>query len=215
MGEIHLMHTTTKALDIDALQGWDSIIHGTSDHGDNDEFYIDKSAAVLSMLHSAIKEDNFRSCLGRFLKMYKYMTAEPNDLWFICSKKMNNSRNVKEMMNLWTNLPGFPLVNVTVNGTEVIMTQSAFHPADFIAIHEDPNLENDTDHATTTISSTTHSSREHRRKNSKWIFPVNYVTNTEMAAETVWINTTESKIHLKKSALSFIIFHYFFLHYFS
>lgn len=47
------------------------------------------------MLHTAIGEDRFRSCLGGFLKLNRFKTAEPLDLWNICTKKANSAKNIK------------------------------------------------------------------------------------------------------------------------
>lgn len=95
MEEMHLLQIVTRAMDIDAIQQWDSIIDGTSLDGKNDPFYIDKTAALLAMLHSAVGENAFKSCLGGFLRAHKFNTAEPVDLWTICTKKVNNTRNIK------------------------------------------------------------------------------------------------------------------------
>ena len=93
--ELYLLKTTTKAMDIDAVQGWDSILDGTNENGLNEDFYIDKTAAILSMLHSAMGENNFRGCLGNFLTVNKFLTAEPIDMWSICTKQVNGSKNIK------------------------------------------------------------------------------------------------------------------------
>lgn len=47
------------------------------------------------MLHTAIGEDRFRTCLGGFLKLNRFKTAEPLDLWNICTKKANGAKNIK------------------------------------------------------------------------------------------------------------------------
>lgn len=54
-----------------------------------------QTAAIFSMLHTAIGEDRFRSCLGGFLKLNRFKTAEPLDLWNICTKKANGAKNIK------------------------------------------------------------------------------------------------------------------------
>lgn len=47
------------------------------------------------MLHTAIGEDRFRGCLGAFLKLNRFKTAEPEDLWSICTRKANGAKNIK------------------------------------------------------------------------------------------------------------------------
>lgn len=40
--EMYLLNMATAALDIDAIQGWDSIMNGTSHDGNNEDFFIQK-----------------------------------------------------------------------------------------------------------------------------------------------------------------------------
>ncbi|XP_053677741.1 glutamyl aminopeptidase [Anopheles nili] len=215
MKELFLIDTLTKALDIDALQGWDSISAGASDTGDNDPFYVDKSAALLSMLQSAIGERNFRQCLGKFLKTYQFQTAEPSDLWAICSKQVNNSRYVREMMNQWTNTAAFPLLNVTMNGTSLIVRQTGFRPAEYLAIYDEPMEEIERDGDTTMKPTTTATSPTDATgrdpAGSRWIFPIHYITdvlNTNDTAEEdkeqpsliTWLNSSEVIITLNHTA---------------
>lgn len=197
MDELHLMETVIKALDNDAVQGWESILLGTSETGNNEDFYVEKSAGLLSMLHSAIGDNDFRACLGTFISAFKFNTAEPIDLWAICKKKVNGTKNIKEMMNLWTTLPGFPLLNVTKLGQNVTIRQKPFMAAEFLTILEDPSFDNETEDGSTTTSmpttTTTLSPKEARKRKDKWIFPVNYITNTEQIADSFWFNTSERK----------------------
>uniref|UniRef100_A0A182VFF0 Aminopeptidase n=1 Tax=Anopheles merus TaxID=30066 RepID=A0A182VFF0_ANOME len=210
MKELFLIDTLTKALDIDALQGWESISAGASDSGDNDPFYVDKSAALLSMLQSAIGERNFRQCLGKFLKTYQFQTAEPSDLWAICAKQVNNSKYVREMMNQWTNTAAFPLLNVTMNGTSLTVRQTGFRPAEYLAIYDEPmeeiEREGEQGRSTTTtpvpVDATGKSGSG--EAGSRWVFPIHYITDVlntnETAAEAehkeqqsliIWLNSSE------------------------
>lgn len=204
--EMHLMHITTRAMDIDAIQGWDSILQGTSEDGKNDEFYVDKSAAVLAMLHSAIGEDNFRGCLGAFMNSYKFQTSEPSELWSICSKKINGTRNIKEMMNVWTTLDSFPLLTVTKVGASVSISQKVFQPMEFQAILDDPYLLNFTNghlNLTTTSTSTTTTvapvtTTKKPKPTIKWTFPVSYITNMENVTDLIWLNAVDGKVFVIK-----------------
>lgn len=203
--EMHLMHITTKAMDIDAIQGWDSILQGTSEDGQNDEFYVDKSASVLAMLHSAIGEDHFRGCLGTFMNSFRFQTSEPADMWSICSKKSNGTRNIKEMMNLWTSLESFPLLTVHKVGSSVSISQKTFHPMEFQAILDEPYLLNFTNvtangydsSTTTTTTSTTAAPITTTKKGkplTKWIFPVKYVTDVENVTDTLWFHSIDGNV---------------------
>lgn len=204
MEEMHLMHITTRAMDIDAIQGWESILAGTSEDGKNDEFYIDKSAAVMAMLHSSIGEDNFRGCLGAFLSAYRFQTAEPIDLWNICTKKVNNTKNIREMMNLWTTLESFPLLTVTKVGSTITISQKDFHPMEFHAIQDDPYLLNFTTTSTSSTSTTPAPSSSKKKSTTKWVFPVKYVTNVVNVSDTLWFHNsdgTEFTVHLHRFRL--------------
>lgn len=200
IGEKYLLETKLKALDLDVLQGWDSVLNGTDDNGENNDFYIDKSAAILTVLHSAMGDENFRSCLGLFLTTYKYSTAEPNDLWQICSKRSNGSKNIKEMMNFWTTQAGFPLLVVNKSNNTINMSQKPFKLAEFLAVLEDPSFDNNNtdDEFVTTLAptTTTISQKDAKKKAVKWIFPIQYSTSNKDLKDTVWLDTIECKIHL-------------------
>lgn len=54
------------------------------------------------MLYTAIGEDRFRGCLGAFLKTNRFKTAEPLDLWNICTtKKAIGAKNIKVRFQLY------------------------------------------------------------------------------------------------------------------
>ena len=192
IGEKYLLETKLRALDIDVIQGWDSVLNGTDDMGENNEFYIDKSAAILEVLHSAMGEENFRLCMGTFITTYKYMTAEPNDLWQICSKKGNGSKNIREMMHLWTSQSGFPLVIVNRTNMTVTINQKAFKLTEFSAVNEDPSFEdNVTETTTIPTTTTTLSAKELKKRTMKWTFPIQYMTSNKDLKDTVWIDSVD------------------------
>lgn len=192
IGEKYFLETKLRALDIDVLQGWDSVLNGTDDMGENNEFYIDKSAAILEVLHSAMGEENFRLCMGAFITTFKYQTAEPNDLWQICSKKANGSKNIREMMHLWTAQSGFPLVIVSRSNMTVTINQKAFKLTEFLAVNEDPSFDdNVTETTTLSTTTTTLSSKEAKKKVMKWTFPIQYMTSNKDLKDTVWIDAVE------------------------
>lgn len=190
--EKYLLENKLRALDIDVLQGWDSVLNGTDDMGENSEFYIDKSAAVLEVLHSALGEENFRLCMGSFITAHKYSTAEPNDLWNTCSKKAN--KNIRDMMHLWTVQSGFPLVVVTRTNMTVSINQKPFKLAEFVAVHEDPSFDDNTTETTTmSTTTTTLSPKEAKKRATKWTFPIQYITSNKDLKDIVWIDSVESE----------------------
>ncbi|XP_037954281.1 endoplasmic reticulum aminopeptidase 2 isoform X2 [Teleopsis dalmanni] len=195
--DFYLLDMATAALDIDAIQGWDSIMNGTNHDGNNEEFFLQKTAAIFSMLHTSIGEDRFRGCLGAFLKINRFKTAEPTDLWTICTKKANGSKNIKEMMTLWTHQPGFPLLIVTKVGNSVSISQKPFKPAEFLAIHDETYDGNNYKKGTvvTDISSTvatpTTTPTGKPKTHMKWIFPVTYITDLNNVSETLWMQNID------------------------
>lgn len=192
IGEKYLLENKLRALDIDVLQGWDSVLNGTDEMGENNEFYIDKSAAVLEVLHSALGEENFRLCMGAFITAHKYSTAEPSDLWSVCSKKA--SKNIRDMMHLWTSQSGFPLVVVSRSNMTVNIHQKSFKLAEFTAVHEDPSFDDNTTETTTTpTTTTTLSPKEAKKRATKWTFPIQYITTNKDLKDTVWIDSVESE----------------------
>lgn len=196
--EKYLLETKLRALDLDVLQGWESVLNGTDDMGDNSEFYIDKSASILAVLHSGMGEENFRNCMGAFIKNNKYMTAEPNDLWQVCSKKSNGSKNIKEMMHLWTSQSGFPLVIVNRSDMLVTINQKPFKLSEFTAVFEDASFDNTTEEVSTepTIT-TTLSPKEMKKRAMKWTFPIQYITSSNETKDTVWIESVDGKLFNK------------------
>lgn len=195
IGEKYLLETKLRALDIDVLQGWESVLNGTDDMGDNNDFYIDKSAAVLEVLHSAMGEESFRLCMGTFITTYKYMTAEPNDLWQICSKKANGSKNIRETMHLWTVQSGFPLVIVHKTNMTVAINQKPFKLSEFSAVNEDPSFDdNVTETTTLPTTTTTLSAKDAKRRAMKWTFPIHYMTSSKDVKDTVWIDSVDCKL---------------------
>lgn len=193
IGEKYLLENKLRALDIDVLQGWDSVLNGTDEMGENNEFYIDKSAAVLEVLHSALGEENFRLCMGAFITAHKYSTAEPIDLWSVCSKKAN--KNIRDMMHLWTSQAGFPLVVVSRSNMTVSVHQKSFKLAEFTAVHEDPSFDDNTTETTTmTTTTTTLSAKEAKKRATKWTFPIQYITTNKDMKDTVWIDSVESEL---------------------
>ncbi|XP_049306510.1 endoplasmic reticulum aminopeptidase 2 isoform X1 [Bactrocera dorsalis] len=195
--EMYLLKIATTALDIDAIQGWDSIMNGTKHDGNNEEFFIQKTAAIFSMLHTAIGEDRFRGCLGAFLKINRFKTAEPTDLWTICTKKANGSKNIKDMMTLWTHQPGFPLLTVTKLGNSVSISQRPFKPADFLAIHDETYDGNNYNKTVVNVTGTpstvapTAAGKTKQPTKMKWIFPITYITDTNNVSETLWLQNID------------------------
>lgn len=197
MDEFHLVETMSRAMDIDAIQGWESILNGTTDNGFNEQFYIHKSAALFSMLNTTIGVDSFRGCLGNFLNSHTFQTSEPLELWTMCTKYINGSRNLKDMVNVWAIQPGFPLVRVTKKGTIVTITQEPFEPKEFLAIIDDPSIRNIT--ATISTTTTTTPAPKNHKSTTKWTFPINYFTSNPNLTGSIWMSSSDQHFTLEEN----------------
>ncbi|XP_072748197.1 putative aminopeptidase-2 [Anoplolepis gracilipes] len=94
-----------------------------------------KSASVLRMLFNTMEvktPETVKSVLRHYLnKQIEYGMARPIDLWesfdkFVSISLDSKKVNVEEVMNTWTDLPGYPVVNATLAGTILMLTQERF-----------------------------------------------------------------------------------------
>lgn len=172
MDEMQLQRYTISALNVDAVQQRENIIN--SSFTQDDSFHVDKTVAILSMLHATLGDENFRGCLKSFIGARRFLTAEPHDLYSACHRQINGTKDIRELLDLWTKQPGYPLLTVILNGTTVDIYQRPFEMGEFTAIGDEsmfPNVSRTTT-TTTTVSPLAKSTR-----NERWVFPVKYVTN--------------------------------------
>ncbi|XP_011643165.1 putative aminopeptidase-2 [Pogonomyrmex barbatus] len=91
-----------------------------------------KSASVLRMMFNAFDEEIHLKALRNYLTKRQYKTSRPTDLWesfeSLTSVPINEERNasVEEVMNTWTNQPGYPIVTATLDGFLLTLTQERF-----------------------------------------------------------------------------------------
>lgn len=174
MDEMQLQRYTISALNIDAVQQRDNIINSSFTH--DDSFHVDKTVAILSMLHATLGDENFRGCLKTFIGARRFLTAEPNDLYSACHRQINGTKDVRQLLDLWTKQPGYPLLTVIIrNGTTVDLFQRPFEMGEFTAISDDGIFPNGS--MPTTTTTTTPSPLPKSTRSERWIFPVKYVTN--------------------------------------
>lgn len=94
-----------------------------------DEICLFKSAAILRMAHRFIGDLPFRQGLEIYLNRYKYGNANSTDFWKCLQDA--SSKPVMTMMASWTQVRGYPLINVTAKQegkTKTLkLTQERFH----------------------------------------------------------------------------------------
>lgn len=181
MEEMQLQRYTINALNVDAVQERLNIIN--SSNTQDDTFHVDKTVAILSMLHATLGDENFRGCLKSFIGFRRFLTAEPSDLYNACHRQINGTKDIRALLDLWTKQPGYPLLTVTIrNMTTIDINQRPFEMGEFKAIVDDsmfPNMSMSTTTASPLIKST---------KNEHWIFPIKYITN--VGDGVLWLDKT-------------------------
>ncbi|XP_011870129.1 PREDICTED: uncharacterized protein LOC105563274 [Vollenhovia emeryi] len=90
-----------------------------------------KSASVLRMIFNAFDQEVHILALRDYLTKRKYLTARPTDLWdsfelFVSINTDHRNVSIEEVMNTWTNQPGYPVVNATLTNDILTLTQERF-----------------------------------------------------------------------------------------
>ena len=78
------------------------------------------------MLSKFLQQETLQNGLNDYLNTYKYSNADTKDLWNVFSRNTNQSLEVKVIMDTWTQQMGFPLITITREENEVIVTQERF-----------------------------------------------------------------------------------------
>ncbi|KAJ8281245.1 hypothetical protein GJAV_G00065250 [Gymnothorax javanicus] len=81
-----------------------------------------KGAAVLRMLAEFLPMGVFQRGVQTYLKTYQYDSADTQDLWRHIQRAMDNANlniSVAEVMNTWTQQPGYPLIMINTTSGEV------------------------------------------------------------------------------------------------
>jgi len=89
-----------------------------------DAISYDKGGCILRMLEHYVGEPSFRRGLQNYLAKFKYKNAVGDDLWTAIGRA--SGKPVKAMMNNWLGQPGFPVLEVSQNGTSVRLNQRRF-----------------------------------------------------------------------------------------
>ena len=89
-----------------------------------DAISYDKGGCVLRMLEHYVGEPNFQKGLKKYLSEFKYKNAEGKDLWDAIGKA--SKMPVTSMVNTWLRQPGFPLVEISQDGTTLKLKQKRY-----------------------------------------------------------------------------------------
>jgi tricorn protease interacting factor F2/3 len=76
------------------------------------------------MLEAYAGEDHFMRGVRSYLEKYKFSNAAGNDLWN--QIEQSSKTRVKAIMNDWVRKPGYPVVNVKLDGKKLMIRQQRF-----------------------------------------------------------------------------------------
>ena len=87
-----------------------------------------KGGALLRMLEQYLGVERFRAGVRHYLNAHSYGNTETSDLWdsIEIAVARDGGEPVRELMDSWIWQPGYPLVSVTVSGTNLRLTQQRF-----------------------------------------------------------------------------------------
>ncbi len=80
-----------------------------------------KGANVLNMLRAYIGDGAFRDGLRVYFSRHHYSNTTGDDLWAAFADVAH--KDIKDFMHAWLEKPGYPLVSVNQNGTEIKLSQ--------------------------------------------------------------------------------------------
>jgi len=89
-----------------------------------DEISYNKGGTVLRMLENFLGEKNFRNGLKNYLTKHKYGNATTEDLWNALEKV--SRKPVRKMMDSWVKQVGYPMIEVTSQGSKIHLKQKRY-----------------------------------------------------------------------------------------
>jgi tricorn protease interacting factor F2/3 len=89
-----------------------------------DDISYGKGASIIRMLEAYAGEDEFMRGVRSYLEKYKFSNAASNDLWNEIER--TSKTGVKAIMNEWIRKPGYPVVNVKLDGKRLMIRQQRF-----------------------------------------------------------------------------------------
>lgn len=86
------------------------------------------ASSVLRMIFNAFERDIVEVVVRDYLKKYQNGTVTPTDLWktfdpYVSIVIDTHRVSVEDVMNTWTNQPGYPVVHAELNDDKLTLTQ--------------------------------------------------------------------------------------------
>lgn len=89
-----------------------------------DAISYNKGASIIRMLQTYLGAEVFQKGLMAYIKKYAYKNASTEDLWLSLSEQ--SGEPVRELMDSWTKQKGYPVLAVTIKGSELEVKQSQY-----------------------------------------------------------------------------------------
>lgn len=129
-----------------------------------------KGASIIRMMNGFLGDRAFQAGLTAYLKKFAYSNAVQDDLWAIMTEyghslgTLPTDLDIKTVMDTWTVQPGYPVVTVIRQGSDVTITQQRYMLPE------------------TNVSDA-----------SRWYVPISYETQTRPTdGHVVWLNRLDN-----------------------
>ncbi|XP_066252731.1 aminopeptidase N-like isoform X1 [Euwallacea similis] len=93
-----------------------------------DDISYAKGACIIRMMNHFLGEETFKHGLIKYLQKFKFGNADRNDLFASLTEEAHLRRalpandTVKQIMDTWTEQPGFPVINVAADYSKNVLT---------------------------------------------------------------------------------------------
>lgn len=118
----------SAAYDVDSLHSTRSIEYDVESPADAEGMYdvltYEKGASVVRMLEQYVGPDDFREGIRNYMRTHAFSNTVTSDLWQAIESATNLP--VDEVMQEWIYDPGFPLVEASLDGDQVLLDQRRF-----------------------------------------------------------------------------------------
>ena len=84
-----------------------------------------KGGSLLRMLEQYLGVEQFRSGVSHYLTTHALGNTETGDLWDAI-EAVNPNTPVRQLMDSWIWQPGYPLINATLSGSQLVVSQQRF-----------------------------------------------------------------------------------------
>lgn len=120
-----LAEELTSGLESDSAADTHAMTTGENTTAPFDDITYSKGGSILRMFSNWLGEDVFYERLNNYLTSHDYTSAQPADLFAALAPSTSDDQ-LRKNMAFWTSTAGYPVVNVTRNGTHVHLAQGRY-----------------------------------------------------------------------------------------